>query len=248
MTFLDESGGISTKTRDPILKLLTNITQNVPSRFVDHFFSAFLVRNDFACGALDLDTIIYEFQRSPSLFQASIAVGALDLRNSSTKPGERKEAELIALTSYRASINKFQDEIQATQIKHNSACLWTTLFLGLFEVSPSLTSIKSLLTSEQLMYDASGDGWVKHFLYGTSKMLQIRGPEAHLSGKGRSFFLTVRVFEICRSLIFSDTSFLWEDGWSSLMNRMWDDPTTTDWHPREVLLDLMMSCSSLSCL
>jgi hypothetical protein len=51
------------------------------------------------------------------------------------------------LTSYRASINEFQDEIQATQIRHNSACLWTTLFLGLFEVLPSLTTIKSLLTS-----------------------------------------------------------------------------------------------------
>ena len=235
----------------PVLELATNISQDVSCRFIHHFFSTFLVRNDFACGALDLDTIIYQFQRSPSLYQASIAVGALDVGNSSATAGERKATKLIALMSYRASINEFQVEIQATQIRRESACLWTTLFLGLFDVSSSLTSfnqLDSLLTSKQLMYDASGDGWVKHFLYGTSKMLQIRGPEAHLSGKGRSFFLIVRVFEICRSLIYSDPSFLWEDGWISLMNKLWDDPTTTDWHPREALIDLMISCSSLSCL
>jgi hypothetical protein len=32
------------------------------------------------------------------------------------------------------------------------------------------------------MYDVSGEGWVKHFLYGTSQLLQYRGPERHLTG------------------------------------------------------------------
>jgi hypothetical protein len=96
------------------------------------------------------------------------------------------------------------------------------------------------------MYDVSGEGWVKHILYGTSKILQIRGPEAHLVGRGRSFFLTVRVFEICRSLIYNEPSFLFEDGWTSLMSRMWEGDFAGEWHPKEELFDLIVSCSSLS--
>lgn len=54
---------------------------------------------------------------------------------------------------------------------------------------------------------------MKHFLYGTSNMLRLRGPEAHLSGSGRSFFLTVRVFEICRALIYPEPTFLCRPEW-----------------------------------
>lgn len=96
------------------------------------------------------------------------------------------------------------------------------------------------------MYDVSGEGWVKHILYGTSKILQLRGPDAHLTGPGRSFFLTVRVFEICRSLIYSEPTFLCEPSWRSLMSRIWDETLNNSWHPKEVLFDLMITCSTLS--
>lgn len=97
------------------------------------------------------------------------------------------------------------------------------------------------------MYDVSGEGWVKHILYGTSKILQVRGPEAHLTGPGRSFFLTVRIFEICRSLIYTEPSFLFIDDWVSLMGRMWEGDFATEWHPKEALFDIMTSGASLSC-
>jgi hypothetical protein len=96
------------------------------------------------------------------------------------------------------------------------------------------------------MYDVSGERWVKHFLYGTSKILQLRGPETHISGPGRSFFLTVRVFEICRSLIYQEPTFLTQLDWMSLTSRMWSDDHSKSWHPKEALFDLMIECSALS--
>ncbi len=104
-----------------------------PSQFIRHFFSEFIARNDFAVSMLDLDTITSQFQTSPSLYHASIAVGALDLSKKSASHG--KEATVAALKSYRTSLISFHKEIQRTQIQRNDAGLWTTLFLGLFEVS-----------------------------------------------------------------------------------------------------------------
>ena len=95
------------------------------------------------------------------------------------------------------------------------------------------------------MFDITGDGWVKHILYGTSKILQLRGPEAHLTGRGRSFFLTVRVFEIVRSCFYPEPTFLGQHAWTSLMGRMWVGDRAAEWHPKEDLLDLLTSCSDL---
>lgn len=95
------------------------------------------------------------------------------------------------------------------------------------------------------MCDVTGDGWLKHILYGTSKLLQFRGPASLLSTSGRSFFLTVRVFEICRALIYNDMTFLDEPEWRELTGQMWE-LNRDDWHPKEELFDLMVSCSSLS--
>ncbi|KAF7597155.1 hypothetical protein BBP40_009494 [Aspergillus hancockii] len=77
-------------------------------------------------------------------------------------------------------------------------------------------------------------------------MLQLRGPEAHISGPGRSFFLTVRVFEICRALIYSEPTFLRQPEWMSLMNKIWYNEVNNAWHPKELLFDLMITSSSLA--
>jgi hypothetical protein len=67
------------------------------------------------------------------------------------------------------------------------------------------------------MYDKTGEGWLKHILHGTSKILQLRGPQARLVDPGRGFYLIVRVFEICRSLIYSKPTFLGQPKWKSLI-------------------------------
>lgn len=101
--------------------------------FIAHFFTVFIIRNDFAT-SLDTDTIIASFQNSPSLYHVAVAVGALDASKKSTSVVAKGEAKMAALTSYRTAIATFQKEIQRRDIKTNDAALWTTLFLGLFEV------------------------------------------------------------------------------------------------------------------
>ncbi|KAG0647606.1 Uncharacterized protein D0Z07_6868, partial [Hyphodiscus hymeniophilus] len=216
---------------DPTPKLYLTVPLDDSALFVGHFFSGFLAANQFG-GTLDIDTIVSQFQSSASLYQVSIAVGALDISNKSGRTRiERSEAKLGALNAYRICVVTLRNEISNREIKQSDACLWTTFFLGLFE----------------LMYDDTGEGFVKHFLHGTSKILQLRGPGAHLEGTGRSFFLTVRVLEICRALIYSNYSeptFLCQNDWVEVTKRIWD--AIEDLHPKEHLFDLMVCCSSLS--
>lgn len=129
------------------------------------FFTVFITRNDFSGGDLDMNAIVSCFQHSSSLYHAALAIGALDLRSISSSPSDRRVVTAIALISYQISITNFSLEIQSSDIGENDAALWTTFFLGLFE----------------LMYDVTGEVWVKHILYGTSSILQFRGPEAHLT-------------------------------------------------------------------
>jgi len=96
------------------------------------------------------------------------------------------------------------------------------------------------------MYDVSGLGWTKHF-NGTSDILQYFGPEACLSGVGQKFFLTIRIFEISRALLFTEKTFLSEKKWQDLMAHIWDTRDIENWHPKEQLFDIMVSCSSLRC-
>ena len=133
---VQESNGLNIEIQHHNPTLSSRPLQNTASRSTNHFFAAFLLRNDFAGVSLDLDTITSQFQSTPSLYHASIAVGALDISNTFTySTSEKKAARLEALTSYRASVINFQTEIQCTSIKQSDACLWTTFFLGLFEVS-----------------------------------------------------------------------------------------------------------------
>lgn len=91
------------------------------------------------------------------------------------------------------------------------------------------------------MYDPTGQGWIKHTMYGTSKILQHLGPQAFQSGLGLSFFNQMKIFEVSRSLIFSESSFLVEKPWLRLTHS--SDTQEKDTHPIENLLNLMIRCS-----
>ena len=118
-----------------VVTLLPGVPQDTISRFTNHFFTTFLVKNDLAGVKLDLDTIITEFQSTPSFYHAAVAVGAIDLGNPLTSSVSQKgTSRLEALKAYRASIVEFQKEINCTGSRESNACLWTTFFLGLFEV------------------------------------------------------------------------------------------------------------------
>lgn len=66
-----------------------------------------------------------------------------------------------------------------------------------------------------------------------------------VTGAGRRFFLATRIFEISRAIIYSSETFLARAEWQSLMGHMWVGGGAKDWHPKEALYDLMISCSAL---
>jgi len=94
------------------------------------------------------------------------------------------------------------------------------------------------------MYDVTGEGWVKHMLYGTSRLLQLRGPKSCASEPGRSFFTLARVFEISRALIFNEPTFLDESDWRELVAKIWKE-NGCSWKPTEAMYDIMTDCASL---
>lgn len=101
-------------------------------QFINHFFTSFIARNGFGVD-IDLTTIISQFQHSSSLYHVSVAVGALDL----SMQNPSKKSTFHALQSYRASVTNFQSELQRPGFLQSDDGLWTTFFLGLFEVKIS---------------------------------------------------------------------------------------------------------------
>lgn len=88
------------------------------------------------------------------------------------------------------------------------------------------------------------ENWDRHFLYGTCKLLQICGPESFRKGTGRELFLTLRLFEASRSLIYDEPSFLREPTWFSLMVAIREE-LGDDGRLQEAALDVMLQCSDL---
>jgi len=112
-----------------------SMQENTVDKLTKYFFTEFIVKNDFAGGALDLEAVIHAFQTSSSLFHASVAVAALDRsKNHLLTLAERRTASMTALSSYQSSISNIRVEIQGTKLINNDAPLWTTFFLGIFEV------------------------------------------------------------------------------------------------------------------
>ena len=121
-------------------RLYPNVPLEKRDLFIGFFFSSFLANNDFSGSALDLSTITSQFQSSPSLYNACIAVGALGF-GKKLPIGESAASTVGALKAYRTSISSFQKEIDTDGFLHYEACLWTTFFLGIFEVCTPYTKI-----------------------------------------------------------------------------------------------------------
>ena len=95
------------------------------------------------------------------------------------------------------------------------------------------------------MVDQTGAGWIKHTMYGTSKVLQHLGPAAFRSAEARSAFLEIRIFEVSHALLFTEPTFLATPPWVALTAELC--AYAEDWHPKEALLDIVIQCSDLSC-
>jgi hypothetical protein len=101
------------------------------------------------------------------------------------------------------------------------------------------------------MCDASGTNWLSHFLHGTCTILRLQPPSClalpdRENTQKRNFFLSARIFEISRALIYSEPTFLSQPVWTSALADLWSGEGAALWHPKEALFDMLPCISELS--
>ena len=82
-------------------------------------------------------------------------------------------------------------------------------------------------------------------------MLQLQHPlclalSDQRNAQKRNFFLSARIFEISRALIYSEPTFLSQPVWTSALAGLWSSDCAVLWHPKEALFDMLPSFSELS--
>ncbi|KAH0284074.1 hypothetical protein M436DRAFT_75823 [Aureobasidium namibiae CBS 147.97] len=188
------------------------------------FLTRFVGENSFTgCSSTWFADIQTYFASDKAVHHALKALSQLYAYRESNSDQTRNKR--LALESYQTAVLSVRQVVDAEHAKIPQSLVSSTFLLGLFE----------------LMYDPTGEGWIKHTMFGTSRILQHLGPEAFRSGLGLSFFNQMRMFEVSRSLLFSESSFLVQSPWMNLMDT--DINTVNDVHPMNDLLNLMIKCS-----
>ncbi|KAK1989223.1 hypothetical protein LZ30DRAFT_696068 [Colletotrichum cereale] len=200
------------------------------------YFDLFVRRNSFTGSEpsflSDVQSIVKSsgsMQRHPRpyLLNAMLALGAMHAALTGAleyQPGLR-----FATESYLQSIAELRETVSNFSSSQRDSILWTTLFLGLFE----------------LMQDASGQKWLQHMVFGTSQALIASGPATCSSGSMRTFFNQARSFEVCRSIIFNQASFLAAPEWINLTDSLSKSNVAMVHGSLDELLKLVVLCSAL---
>ncbi|KAK2608550.1 hypothetical protein QQS21_002896 [Conoideocrella luteorostrata] len=150
---------------------------------------------------------------------------------------------IVAYQHYSYSIDGLREAIDASHIGTSRqprksqdeivSILWTTFFLGIFE----------------LMNDSTGHGWQQHIIHGTFMAMKASGPSSCRSMAGMAFFAQARIFEISRTILFNEPTFLTGPEWMALSRDLSikGNPVETQnpWLPLDSLLDIMVMCSDL---
>ncbi|KAJ5296487.1 Cupin 2 conserved barrel [Penicillium atrosanguineum] len=200
------------------------------TRLLDYFVS-FIQQNLFT---MSFSSIVPELlpliSTSPLLYHAVIAVGGLDAnRHSAGRALQGEKPPYVdAMTSYRTSMSILRSCLGEINVVQREDVLWATFFLGLFE----------------LLSDDSGEGWVKHMLHGTSKMLQLTGPSSCMSSPRRIFYDLFRVLEASRALLYNEETILSQECWLRLQKTLSSEETR--WDPMEEIITLMIQTSAFS--
>ncbi|KAH7347253.1 hypothetical protein B0T11DRAFT_322065 [Plectosphaerella cucumerina] len=195
------------------------------------YFDTFIQRNSFTGSGpsflADVQSLAKTSGPSSSssgahLMNAMLALGAMQAHALGPSPERPRAALHFALDAYARSISDLRAAVAEAPAPH-AAILWSTFFLGLFE----------------LMQDPSGQRWLQHMVFGTSRALTAIGPVGIRSDPLRNFFVQVRAFEVCRSIIFNDASFLATPEWVEAIRGMGDS------HLPEQVLEIVASCADL---
>lgn len=81
-------------------------------------------------------------------------------------------------------------------------------------------------------------------LYGTSKMLQLAGPNDCMSSARRMFYDLFRVLEASRVLLYNEETILSQECWLGLQKSL--SSSATRWDPMEEIITLMIETSAFS--
>ncbi|KAK1506637.1 hypothetical protein CTAM01_02969, partial [Colletotrichum tamarilloi] len=96
-----------------------------------------------------------------------------------------------------------------------------------------------------LLQDASGQKWLQHMVFGTSQALIASGPSACTSGTMRKFFIQARTFEVCRSIIFNQSSFLATPEWMKVTRNLSEEANIQSRASVDDILNIIVFCSRL---
>ncbi|KAK1522055.1 uncharacterized protein CCOS01_09767 [Colletotrichum costaricense] len=135
----------------------------------------------------------------------------------------------FALEHYLQSITSLREAVLDSTLARKDSILWSTFFLGLFE----------------LLQDASGQKWLQHMVFGTSQALIASGPSACTSGTMRKFFIQARTFEVCRSIIFNQSSFLAAPEWMKVTQNLSEEANIQSRVSVDDILNIIVLCSRL---
>ncbi|CAG8908917.1 unnamed protein product [Penicillium egyptiacum] len=225
-----DQNGMAIKGYGAGIHPIKSIGRDKGTRLLDYFV-AFIQQNMFT---MSFSSIVPELlpliSTSSVLYHAVIAVGALDANRYTggrALQGE-KPPYVDAMTSYHRSMGILRSSLGDSNVMQKEDVLWATFFLGLFE----------------LLSDDSGEGWVKHMLYGTSKMLQLAGPSDCMSSARRTFYDLFRVLEASRALLYNEETILSQECWLRLQETLSSDAIR--WEPMEEIITLMIETSAFS--
>jgi hypothetical protein len=57
--------------------------------------------------------------------------------------------------------------------------------------------------------------------------------------------MEIKIFEVCRAIVFNDSSFLMQDEWIAFSKRVQSTIDPGNLHPFDDLLDIILRCASL---
>lgn len=190
------------------------VMENKETTYVDYFF-AFLGRNHLGYRTeVILEVLLAAVNNSTLLHSVVSAIGALDASRHGACSTYTKAANprTIAYKSYSCSIESLKSALMASGVSQRDDVLWATFFLGIFEVCHfyllQMRLHKLTFSISKLMVDPSGDGWAKHMLYGTSRLLQAAGPNQAYSHSRKAFLEIFKIFEANRAVLYGETTML----------------------------------------
>lgn len=215
-----------------------------------HFFGTYIPCNEWAGRSSDPTRLSAMMQSSKMLREITLAIGMMDIasRPNLSRSKHHEITSAGAYQPYQSCLELVRSRIQKPACKTSEGLLWTILMLSIFEVSFQ-TRIHIYLPFKteicQLMIEPTGRAWAAH-VKGIGSLIQKQEPCQYLQGPLRDYFSSYCVFEILRTLITGDASFLYDQQWLRVAWHPSTDDSFADSDPRERLYKIMLQCSELA--